>query len=212
MASRQTSFLLFAVALTLSGCGSSSTRPSVATPRADGAGATTTSAPVTPRRGGRGGASAVTTPTTPASAPATGGTPAPSGASSHTGVGLAGARGTLEGQGYRVADSSAYESSQTLRVLVGIGRGSADARVQRAFFFSGERYLGTDTSTPSASVRVVSHDDTGVTLSYALYRHDDPLCCPTGGHARVRFALDNGRLSALDPIPSADPGAALSRR
>jgi hypothetical protein len=103
--------------------------------------------------------------------------------------------------GYTVANPADYHSSQTLRVLVGVQHGSADARVQRAFFFVNDRYLGTDTSDRSAGIAVVGQDDTGVTLRYSIYRHGQPLCCPSST-SRVRYMLDNGRLLPAGPIPS----------
>ena len=50
-------------------------------------------------------------------------------------------------------------------------------------------------------LRVVSQSDTEVMLSYPLYRKGDALCCPGGGQTKVRFQLNNGKLTALDPIP-----------
>jgi hypothetical protein len=96
-------------------------------------------------------------------------------------------------------------------VLVGTRTGSADGHGQQAFFFLGGLYLGTDTKEPSVSVNVVSQGDTEVTLAYPLYRSSDPLCCPSGGTATVRFQLDNGRLVPLDPIPPASSKTGLSR-
>ena len=40
-----------------------------------------------------------------------------------------------------------------------------------------------------------------VALLYILYRSGDPLCCPTGGGAIVRFRWNGSRLVALDRIP-----------
>jgi len=65
------------------------------------------------------------------------------------------------------------------------------------------RYLGTDTKLPSATVKVVSQADTEVTLAYPIYRHGDPLSSPSGGEARVTFALNNGKLVPSQKIPSA---------
>jgi hypothetical protein len=116
---------------------------------------------------------------------------------------LGAALAALRAHGFSALDTSDYHADQTLRVLVGARQGSAAAHVQQAFFFVGGRYIGTDTSQPSANVQVVGQSDTEVTLSYALYQHGDPLCCPSGGHAQVHYALDNGKLAPLDPIPSA---------
>jgi hypothetical protein len=135
-------------------------------------------------------------------------TPSPAGAQGSQAKAVA----TVNRLGYTVPDPTTYRPQQTLKVLVGIARGSSDARVQRAFFFEGDRYLGTDSSTPSAQLRVVAQDDTSATLAYKLYRPRDPLCCPTGGERQVRFQLDNGRLTPLGTIPPSSSSAPLSRR
>ena len=94
---------------------------------------------------------------------------------------------------------------------MGVRSGSGDGYGQQAFFFVNGRYIGTDTSQPSAALSVVSQADTEVTLAYPLYRSVDPLCCPGGGHARVRFQLNNGKLVPLDRIPPLHSSAGLSR-
>jgi LppP/LprE lipoprotein len=146
-----------------------------------------------------------------APAPANGATTAPAttrsapepafteGASATPGASAAAA--VVRAQGYTPVDLREYHPNQTLQVLVATLTGSGDGYNQRAFFFLDGHYLGTDAKEPSAAVHVVSQSDTQVTLAYTLYRHNDPLCCPGGGAANVRFQLDNGRLVALDPIP-----------
>lgn len=104
-----------------------------------------------------------------------------------------------------------YCESCTLHVIIGAGITSADGYDQRAFFFAGGRYLGTDALDASAGIRVVWRDDTTVALGYALYRSSDGFCCPTGGEAVVRFRWDGQRLVALDPIPPEAPGAQTGR-
>jgi len=195
----------FACGLVLTSCGSSSSSSSSvsSTPRY-AAPTTSASAPSTaPTTTAPSTTPTVTTPSTrTAPEPSTGGASADA----------AGAVATVKRQGYTVPDASTYKSGDTLRVLIGVRAGSADGRVQQAFFFVGGRYIGTDTKDPSAAIRVVGQDDTTVTLRYALYRRGDPLCCPHAGHADVRYQLDNGRLSPLDPIPSASGTAPVSRQ
>ena len=125
--------------------------------------------------------------------------------------GLAEALATLKSRGYTANESSQYHPNQTLRVLVGTRTGSSDGYDQQAFFFINGRYVGTDTKEPSASVKVVSQNDTEVALAYALYRPGDPLSSPSGGQAVVRFQLNDGKLTALDPIPPASSASAPSR-
>jgi hypothetical protein len=128
------------------------------------------------------------------------------------GEGVDQAVAVVKAHGYTPDDTASYHHNQTLQVLVATRTGSADGYAQQAFFFIDGRYLGTDTSTPSAGIKLVSQGDTEATLAYRLYRPGDPLCCARGGEAMVRFALNNGRLVPLDPIPPANSSTAASRQ
>jgi len=166
---------------------------------------------------------AKTSTTTTTRAPAEtqgGGTPAPSTTRSapepaftegKSPAGAAAAVALLRARGYVPEEPAQYHPSQTLQVLVGRPAQSGDGYGQRAFFFIDGRYIGTDSSEPSATVRVVSQADTEVALAYPLYRRNDPLCCPSGGQATVRFQLNNGRLVPLGTIPPTSRSAGLSR-
>jgi hypothetical protein len=205
-------------AVALGGCGGSQTK----TVTAASAPATTQSNPTSSTSSTTPTATA-TTPTAAASAPTStaGGTAAPT--TTHTAAepeftqqethveGLAGAVAALKARGYTPSETSQYHPSQTLRVLVGTHAGSGDGYGQQAFFFVAGRYIGTDTKEPSASVDVIAQSDTEVTLGYPLYRKGDPLASPSGGRAVVRFQLDNGKLTALDPIPPANSASGTSR-
>jgi hypothetical protein len=129
----------------------------------------------------------------------------------HKSEGLSAATAVLQGRGYTPTHTSDYHPKQALQVLVGMHIGSGDGYGQQAFFFVNGRYLGTDASAPSATLRVVSQSDTEVTLAYPLYRGNDALCCPSGGQRNVRFQLNNGKLTALDAIPPLRSKTALSR-
>jgi len=118
-----------------------------------------------------------------------------------TSTALANALAAVRAHGYTPGNSSEYHPEQTLRVLVGTRAGSVDGYDEQAFFFLGERYLGTDSSQASASVHVISQSDTEVTLGYALYRPGDSLCCPSGGEAHVTYQLNNGALAPTETIP-----------
>jgi hypothetical protein len=201
--------------IALGGCGSSGTRTvsvSGAVPQgttAQSATATgTTSSPTstthtsaTPSTNGQGGVEATRTTTAPAFTKQTTG-----------GEGLGAALAVVKAHGYTSGDSSDYHPDQTLRVLVGTRTGSGDGYGQQAFFFVGGRYIGTDTSEPSASVKVTAQSDTEVTLAYPLYKAHDPLCCPGGGQATVRFQLNNGRLVPFGTIPPVSSSTGLSRQ
>lgn len=122
------------------------------------------------------------------------------------------ASAVVSAHGYTARNLSEYQPNQTLRVLIGTRTGSADGYNQLAFFFIGGHYLGTDSSQPSASMRVVSQSDTEVAIAYALYHSHDPLCCPSGGQTTVHFQLNNGQLVPLQPIPPANSSSGLSRQ
>jgi hypothetical protein len=202
--------------LALSGCGSSGTKtvsvssvvPSGTTAQSTTATRTTPSSPTTtthtgsaPPASSQGGVEATRTTTAPAFTKQASGT-----------EGLDAALAVVKAHGYTAGDSSDYHSGQTLRVLVGTRTGSGDGYGQQAFFFVGGRYIGTDTSDPSAKVKVLEQSDTEVTLAYPLYRAHDPLCCPGGGQATVRFQLNNGRLVPLGTIPPTSSQSGLSRQ
>jgi hypothetical protein len=125
--------------------------------------------------------------------------------------GATAAAAVVRSKGFTPNDTSQNHPNQALRVLVATRTGSGDGYAQQAFFFVNGRYIGTDTREPSATLRVVSQSDTEVTLAYPLYRKNDPLCCPGGGQATVHFQLNNGRLTALDPIPPVERSNGLSR-
>jgi hypothetical protein len=125
--------------------------------------------------------------------------------------GLSGAVAIVKAHGFTPNNTSDYRAGQTLRVLTATRTGSGDGYAQQAFFFVGARYIGTDTSQPSAGVKVVAQSDTEVKLAYPLYRPHDPLCCPGAGQATVRFQLNNGRLVPLGTIPPSSSTTGLSR-
>jgi LppP/LprE lipoprotein len=210
--------LLVVAGATLGGCGSQTKTVSVTgTPPAPQTTATvapaTTSTPSTP----------TSTPasTTPAQTTSSGGTPSststraapePAFTQQEAGTeGLSAAAAIVRAKGFTPSNASDYHPNQTLRVLLGTRNGSAGAYDEQAFFFVNGRYIGTDSSKASATLSVVSQSDTEVTLAYPLYRSSDPVCCPSGGQARVRFQLNNGKLAALDPIPPASSTTGFSR-
>ncbi len=122
------------------------------------------------------------------------------------------ATATVAGEGYEVFNPDTYDPSYPLRVLIGIRQGSATGYAQRAFFFYGDDYLGNDTSGDSAGIEYAGQDDNTVSLTYKLYQHNDPNCCPTGGEATVRYDWNGSELVPLDEIPTDDWDANGSRR
>lgn len=218
---------LAALALTagagaLGGCGSQSRPASVASAPAGSQSTPTETAATT--------TATSTSTTTTATSPSAGSTPAPTSTAGGTGApgttrtapepaftesehhveGLKEAVATVQGQGYTPNETAQYHPNQTLRVLVGTK--SSDGDEQQAFFFVDGRYIGTDAREPSGAIEVVAQSDTEVTLAYALYRPQDPPGSPSGGRATVRFALNDGKLMALEAIPPASSSTGLSRR
>jgi len=200
-----------AAAAALAGCGGSATKTvSVASEPQQISTATGTTSTGTTSTSTQ---STTTTSTQPPASTA-GGSAAPEGSTTRTapepqfaegeahGEGAGAAEAVLREHGYTPVEASQYHAQQTLRVLVG-----ANGDAQQAFFFVDGRYIGTDTKQPSASVKVLSQGDTEVTLGYGLYRGGQ-----AAGEATVRFALNDGKLAALDPIPPASSASAPSRR
>jgi len=203
----------------LGGCGSSTKTVTVASTPAASQTKGTAAQPTT-----------TTTTSTPATTPSTtqsqtstnGGTPAPTSTRAAPepaftqqeakAEGVSGAAAVVRAKGFTPNNTSDYHPNQALRVLIGTRTGSGDGYGQLAFFFVNGSYIGTDSSQPSATLRVVGQSDTEVTLAYPLYRKNDPLCCPGGGQATVHFQLNNGKLTPLNAIPSASSNAALSRQ
>jgi hypothetical protein len=124
---------------------------------------------------------------------------------------LSQAESVLQSRGYTASETSQYHPNQALRVLIGTKSGSSDGYGQQAFFFVNGRYIGTDTKEPSATVKVLSQNDTEITLAYPLYRPGDPLASPSGGQATVHFQLNDGKLTPLGTIPPASSSTGVSR-
>jgi hypothetical protein len=128
------------------------------------------------------------------------------------GLSPASAMALVKTHGYAPMDTSGYDPARTLSVIIGVLATSADGHPQQAFFFHDGRYVGTDTSEPSATEAWVWSTDTTVALQYQLYRPDDPMCCPSGGASTVRFRWTGSGFVPLDRLPSTSWDAPMSRR
>lgn len=202
--------LLVLAILACAGCGSTTKTVSVSSAPAPTSTTTTSSTSTTTTASST---SVTSLPSSTTSATRTASAPAfthPS--DSTTSQDAAAAVAVVHAHGYTARESSQYHPNQTLGVLVGTRSGIGDGYRQQAFFFVNGRYLGTDSSQPSATLHVVSQSDTQVTLAYPLYKSHDALCCPSGGEARVTFQLNNGKLTPLQPIPPATSTGGLSRQ
>jgi hypothetical protein len=81
---------------------------------------------------------------------------------------------------------------------------AGDGRDQHIWFFSGGRFIGSDTKEPFSTKEIFGVWRGGdiIAFMYVLYRPRDPNCCPTGGGKIVRFRLSGRRLVRLDPLPA----------
>ena len=207
-----------ALAALAAGCGSSTKTVSVAqAPPAASSTATTQTTPTsstatTPATTSPGGGAVAPSATRTAPAPAFTGQGASGSGGSGSGEGLSGALAVVRSKGFTANDTSEYHPDQTLRVLIGTRSGSSDGYGQQAFFFVDGRYIGTDATQPSATLRVVSQNDTEVVLAYPLYRPGDPLSHPSGGTTVVHFQLDNGQLTSVGKIPPVSSQSGLARQ
>jgi LppP/LprE lipoprotein len=106
---------------------------------------------------------------------------------------------TLDEQGFRPVRIADWHPEHTLRVLIG----RDDAGAERAFFFVKRRFVGNDDATASATVRVSSARENGVTLTYRLYGDADEDCCPKGERVKVTFRWKDGTLVPAGEVPPA---------
>ncbi len=103
--------------------------------------------------------------------------------------------------GYTAEDPAQYHPGQTLEVLIGTLSYSTDRLRQKAFFFIGSRFAGTDTLGPSVLVRIVSQSNDAVVLAYPHYGPSDNLFYPRYGYERVEYKLEEGRIVRLGALP-----------
>jgi LppP/LprE lipoprotein len=96
-------------------------------------------------------------------------------------------------QGYLALKPSDYDPKATFRVLIGRPVGDPSGG-SYAFFFHGGTYLGRDSLSPSASVKVAAQTPNSVVLSYRT-------CCPAR-RVPVRFKLTAGQLQPTQPVPA----------
>ncbi len=130
----------------------------------------------------------------------------------HAPLSLRAAQLTLGARGFNVLSERDLHPDQTLKVLLGVRHEAGDTGNQQAFFFVGDRFIGTDAKDTSGRIVVVDQRDDAVTLAYALYRTGDAIDSPSAGSARVTYRWNGAQLTPDGPIPSSDLGAATSRR
>jgi hypothetical protein len=122
----------------------------------------------------------------------------------HHGTGLTAAQkraraaavAAVRGQGYVPVRLADYNPRHQLRVLIGAQSGNP-VGPRRAFFFAGGHYVGSDSTTPSSGLKVSGSGAHWVTLSYGIYASGDGACCPSGGHAKVRYEWSGTTVSPV---------------
>jgi hypothetical protein len=111
----------------------------------------------------------------------------------------------VRGRGFTPHDTDDFTMPPPngLHVIIGTTTGSADGYSQQAFFFANGRFIRTDLPSPSAAIQLAWRNRNTIALSYAVYKPNEPMCCPTGGAMIVRYEWTGTKLNALGPIPSA---------
>jgi hypothetical protein len=194
---------LSALAFVLTACGGGGTTTGSVT---DTGVVTGTGATPTPPRTTTSGSA-----TTPAPNPGTTGTtvPAPDPAAPLT---LRAAEAVLDRRGFAPLTERDFRPDQMLKVLVGVRRNAPEGRAQQAFFFVGNRFIGTDTSDTSGSISVTDQHDDRIALTYGLYTPKDALANPTDGDASVTYRWTGAKLVPTGSIPPSSTQVAGSRR
>lgn len=110
-------------------------------------------------------------------------------------------------KGYETkVESSIWRSGGGLNALYAQPAGTADGDSQKVFFFLKDRFIGTDTPLDELGSRFVSITSgelpNQITITYDLYKTDDPRCCPTGGTAEATFSVASDQLIHSGRIPS----------
>jgi len=103
---------------------------------------------------------------------------------------------------YAEIQTDMWMPGQKFNALYGNCR-AGDGRDQHIWFFSGSRFIGSDTREPDSSKDIIGLWRTGntITFMYVLYRNRDSNCCATGGGKTVRFRIEGNQVKALDRLP-----------
>ncbi|MEA2647257.1 MAG: eukaryotic-like serine/threonine-protein kinase, partial [Chloroflexota bacterium] len=135
-------------------------------------------------------------------------TEAPTDSGGDNGLAVEAATTIADRAGFPDCDSSWYEQSNTLHVLI---CAKSDTDEAKAFFFT-DKFIATDTIDPSLDITVLNQDDKSVTLEYGMFHPDDDDCCPSASSVTVTYHWDGTKVTTPDKIPTADPAKDPSRR
>lgn len=79
--------------------------------------------------------------------------------------------------------------------------GDASDSPQQVMFFDRTSPIGTPTPDPRPYITVIATGNDTALVQYQWRQGQDVACCPTG-IGTVRFKLEDGKLTALDTIPT----------
>jgi hypothetical protein len=79
--------------------------------------------------------------------------------------------------------------------------GDASDSPGQVLFFDRKTPIGTPTPEPRPYITITPIGNDTATVQYQWRQGQEPACCPTG-IGSVRFKIEDGKLKALDPIPS----------
>jgi hypothetical protein len=79
--------------------------------------------------------------------------------------------------------------------------GDASDSPGQVLFFDRKAPIGTATPDPRPYITINPSGNDTAAVQYQWRQGQDPACCPTG-IATVRFKVEDGKLKALDPIPT----------
>ena len=82
-----------------------------------------------------------------------------------------------------------------------VGSGDASDSPGQVLFFDHKSPIGTATPDPRPYITITAQGNDTAAVQYKWRQGQDPACCPTGV-GTVRFKVEDGKLKALDPIPS----------
>lgn len=79
--------------------------------------------------------------------------------------------------------------------------GDASDSPQQVLFFDRAAPVGTPTLDPRPYITVTPQGNDIAVVQYQWRQAQEPACCPTG-IGSARFAIRDGKLEALDPVPN----------
>jgi len=82
-----------------------------------------------------------------------------------------------------------------------VSSGDASDSPGQVLYFDRKAPIGAATPDPRPYITVTAVGNDTAAVQYQWRQGQDPACCPTG-IATVRFKIEDGKLKALDPIPS----------